>query len=102
MERRLYVGNLPYTVDEPELRAVFEQLGRVRSVAVIRERDTQRSRGFGFVEYEAEDAATVAREKLNGFDLHGRALRVNGAVDPRQGQAARAAQAVRQEVQPSS
>ena len=88
MERRLYVGNLPYRVEEPELRAVFEEHGSVRSVAVIRDRESQRSRGFGFVEYEDESAAAVAREKLNGFDLHGRALRVNGAVDPRQGRAA--------------
>lgn len=83
MGRRLYVGNLPYTVEEQELRELFEKHGTVRSVSVIRDRETRRSRGFGFVEFEEPDPATKARDTMQGFELHGRPLRVNEAVDPR-------------------
>lgn len=83
MGRRLYVGNLPYTVEEQELRELFEKHGTVRSVSVIRDRETRRSRGFGFVEFEDLPPAGKARETMEGYELHGRPLRVNEAVDPR-------------------
>ena len=77
MGKRLYVGNLPYSVTSEELRSVFEAHGQVVSADVIMDRDTQRSKGFGFV--EMEDGAEAAIEALNGHDLNGRSLTVNEA-----------------------
>ena len=78
MGKNIYVGNLPYTSTDDELREIFEQYGSVRSARVIMDRETGRSRGFGFVEME-DDAADAAIEALNGADMGGRALRVNEA-----------------------
>lgn len=75
---RLYVGNLPYSAGEEELRELFEQHGTVVSVSVVMDRETGRSRGFGFVEMEAGDAEG-AINALNGKDMDGRALVVNEA-----------------------
>jgi RNA recognition motif-containing protein len=77
----LYVGNLPFSTDEAELRSLFEQHGSVESAKVISDRETGRSRGFGFVEMPAADAQT-AIARLNGHELSGRALRVNEAREP--------------------
>lgn len=78
MAKKIYVGNLPYSATEEELRSVFEPHGAVLSVDVLMDRMTGRPRGFGFVEMEDGDALK-AIEKLNGADMGGRPLRVNEA-----------------------
>jgi RNA recognition motif-containing protein len=77
MSKKLYVGNLPFSVTEDELREVFGQHGTVTSAQVVSDRDTGRSRGFAFV--EMADGADQAIENLNGAQLQGRALTVNEA-----------------------
>jgi len=79
MGTRLYVGNLPYSVDSDGLRELFMQHGDVVSAEVIADRDTGRSKGFGFVEMGNEDAAKAAIAALNGKDHQGRVLTVNEA-----------------------
>jgi len=74
----LYVGNLPFSATEAEVRGLFEQHGTVDSVKLINDRDTGRPRGFCFVDMPAEDAQK-AIAGLNGFEMNGRALRVNEA-----------------------
>lgn len=82
---RIYVGNLPFSTGEDELRAAFEPHGAVVSAAVIMDRDTGRSRGFRFVEMSDEDGRK-AIEAMNGQDLDGRSLVVNEARrQPRSG-----------------
>ena len=76
--KKLYVGNLAYSTNEESLRAVFEEVGQVESVAVITDRDTGRSRGFAFVEMPDEDADRAMKE-LDGKSVDGRNLRVNEA-----------------------
>ena len=76
--KKLYVGNLPFTTSEDELREMFEQHGSTVSVRVITDRETGRSRGFGFVEMDDKEA-DAAISGLGGQDLGGRALRVNEA-----------------------
>jgi RNA recognition motif-containing protein len=78
MGTNIYVGNLSYNSNEQGLSELFEQYGTVHSAKVIEDRETGRSRGFGFVEMDAEGAA-AAIEALNGAELDGRALRVNEA-----------------------
>ena len=78
MAKRIYVGNLPYTSTEDDIRRLFEEHGTVNSVDVLIDRDTGRSRGFGFVEMSDEDARR-AIEALNGAELEGRALRIDEA-----------------------
>jgi RNA recognition motif-containing protein len=77
MTKKLYVGNLSFRVTSEELRQLFSQYGNVTSASVISDRDTGRSRGFGFV--EMADGGEQAVEALNGQDLQGRALTVNEA-----------------------
>jgi len=86
MTKKLYVGNLPFQTTEDDLDSMFGQIGSVESVRIITDRDTGRSRGFGFVEMGDEDA-DKAIEQLNGNELEGRALTVNEArpQTPRQG-----------------
>ena len=79
MGKKLYVGNLPFDTTEADLRGLFEQHGAVQSVNVISDRETGRSRGFGFVEYEDADSAEKAQRALDGHDFGGRSLRVNEA-----------------------
>ena len=79
MEPKLYVGNLPYTVTEDELREYFAQAGTVKSVSLIRDRDTGRSKGFAFVEYETNEEAQKAISLFNGTQLKERTLTVNQA-----------------------
>jgi len=76
--KRIYVGNLPYSATEDELRQLFAQHGEVHSVNLISDRETGRPRGFGFVEMD-DDAASSAITALDGHDLGGRSLRVNEA-----------------------
>lgn len=79
MGRRLYVGNLAWTVTDQDLQDVFSEAGKVDSAQVIMDRATNRSRGFGFVEMSTDEAADAAIKKLNGRDLKGRPIRVNEA-----------------------
>jgi cold-inducible RNA-binding protein len=79
MAKRLYVGNLKYTVDSDQLRELFEQFGSVSSAEVLSDRDTGRSRGFGFVEMPNDEEAQAAIETLDGRDHDGRRLTVNEA-----------------------
>jgi RNA recognition motif-containing protein len=82
---KIYVGNLPFTASEADVRSLFSQHGTVESVALPTDRETGRPRGFGFVEMPQADAAR-AIEALNNFSMNGRPLRVNEAQDkPRTG-----------------
>jgi cold-inducible RNA-binding protein len=87
MGKRLYVGNLPWSTSSSDLQAMFEQFGSVRSAEVIMDRVTGRSRGFGFVEMDQDDAMNSAIEALNGKDVNGRPMVVNEARErsPRPG-----------------
>jgi len=76
---KLYVGNLPYNTTEDDLRTLFTQYGNVDSVAVITDRDTGRSKGFGFVEFGDDNEAKNAISALSGQQYGGRALTVNEA-----------------------
>ena len=78
----IYVGNLPFTTTSQELENLFSAYGAVQSAQVIQDRDTQRSRGFGFVEM-SDDEARNAINELNGSDLSGRSLKVNQARERR-------------------
>lgn len=75
----LFVGNLSYNTTEDSLRDAFEAFGQVSSAAIIMDRETGRSRGFGFVEMPSDDEAKAAIEGLNATDLDGRPLSVNEA-----------------------
>ena len=81
MGKKLYVGNLPFSVTETELRELFGRHGSVDSVNVITDRETGRPRGFAFVEMSEPSAATDAIKALDGTQLGGRALKVNEAQD---------------------
>jgi cold-inducible RNA-binding protein len=82
---KLYVGNLPFSTSEADLREMFGKHGALTSVKVITDRETGRSRGFGFVEYEDGASAEEALKALNGLQIDGRDLRVNEAHDKRDG-----------------
>lgn len=75
---KIYAGNLPFDVDEEKLRDLFTPFGSVEEATVIADRETGRSRGFGFVQMPDEDAKR-AIEGLNGQDMHGRTLRISEA-----------------------
>ncbi len=77
MEVKLYVGNLSYDTTEDDLRTLFAQAGTVASVAVIKDRDTNRSKGFGFIEMTTQVEAQKAISMFNAFKLHDRELTVN-------------------------
>lgn len=79
MGRKLYVGNLPYTVDSSELEQMFSAHGTVVSAQIISDRETGRSKGFGFVEMSSDDEAQAAIAAMNGSDQNGRPLTVNEA-----------------------
>jgi len=82
---KIYVGNLPFSASEADVRQLFSQHGTVESVSLPTDRETGRPRGFGFVEMSQADAAR-AIQNLNGHDMNGRQLRVNEAQDkPRTG-----------------
>jgi RNA recognition motif-containing protein len=78
--KKIYVGNLPWSITDAELRDFFSTIGTVHSAAVVSDRETGRSRGFGFVEMDEADAEKAISE-LNGRDMGGRALRVNEAQE---------------------
>ncbi|SCX84050.1 RNA recognition motif domain-containing protein [Desulfoluna spongiiphila] len=75
----IYVGNIAYNMSDDELRVVFENFGDVDSARIITDRDTGRSKGFGFVEMPDSDQAAAALEALNGSEIMGRTLTVNEA-----------------------
>ena len=79
MAIRLYVGNLPYTITKARLEEVFSPFGALTECSVISDKFSGRSKGFGFVEFESDDSAKQAIEKLNGTDLDGRNIIVNEA-----------------------
>lgn len=74
---QLYVGNLPYSATEDELRSLFGEHGEVVRASIIKDRETGRSKGFGFIDMPDNAQATAAIEALNGADLGGRSLKVN-------------------------
>lgn len=79
MSTKLYVGNLAYSVDNNSLEEMFSNFGQVASAQVITDRDTGRSKGFGFVEFSDAQAAKSAINEMNGKDVGGRSLTVNEA-----------------------
>ncbi len=79
MGKKLYVGNLPFTATEQTLTDTFSECGTVDSVKIITDRDSGRSKGFGFVEMSADAEAQAAISKFNGADFGGRAMTVNEA-----------------------
>ncbi len=78
MGMNIYVGNIPFSADENEVRELFAQYGAVHRVSLISDRETGRFRGFGFVEMDDADGA-AAVDALNGYQMGGRALKVNEA-----------------------
>jgi RNA recognition motif-containing protein len=86
MAKKLFVGGLSWDTDDAGLLAAFERFGQVEEAKVINDRDTGRSRGFGFVTFIENDAATKAVEEMEGSELDGRTITVNEAHDrPRRG-----------------
>ena len=77
--KKIYVGNLPFSADDGSLRAFFEAHGQVHSASVVIDRETGRSRGFGFVEMATDDDATNAIAQFNGQEYDGRNMVVNEA-----------------------
>ena len=85
MNSKLYVGNLPYNTTEADLRTLFEKAGTVTDVAVIKDRDTGRSKGFAFVEMDSQEAAESAMKMFNGYSYNDRALKVDIAQPRKDG-----------------
>ncbi len=81
MGNKLYVGNLPFSTTDDDLQEMFGVHGAITSATVITDRETGRSRGFGFVEFEDEESAEAAQKALDGHDISGRSLRVNEAQE---------------------
>lgn len=79
MGKKLYVGNLPFSATEEDLRSLFAQAGAVGEVTVITDRDTGRSKGFGFVEMATDQEAQDAIKRFNGYSMNNRSLTVNEA-----------------------
>ena len=79
MGKKLYVGNLPYSVNDQKLNEMFSSVGEVTSAKVITDYDSGRSKGFGFVEMANDDDAKKAITQLDGKDFDGRAIKVNEA-----------------------
>jgi len=84
MGSKLYVGNLSFDTTDQDLNQAFSEHGEVASAVVVKDRDTDRSRGFGFVEYAQEADAQKAKGAMNGTDLGGRALKVDEAKAPKE------------------
>jgi RNA recognition motif-containing protein len=81
MGKKLYVGNLSYNTYEAGLRDLFQAYGQVASVKIITDRDSGNSKGFGFVEMGSDDEARAAIAGMNGYEVDGRQLKVNEAMD---------------------
>ena len=82
MGKKLYVGNLPFTIDDQQLHQAFSSYGQVLSAKVIMDRDSGRSKGFGFVEMSSDEEAQNALSSMNGTQLGGRDINVSEARDP--------------------
>lgn len=86
MSAKVFVGNLDFNTTKDEVQSLFSQIGEIRDVFLPMDRESGRPRGFAFVEFASDDDAAKAIEKFNGYELGGRALRVNAAEDrPRGG-----------------
>lgn len=87
MGNKIYVGNLPFSATNDSLNEMFSKFGTVTSAKIVMDRDTNRSKGFGFVEMSSDSEASAAIDKLNGSDVGGRSLVVNEArpMEPRTG-----------------
>ncbi len=85
MSKKIYVGNLPWATTSSDLEAIFQEYGDVTSAEVIMDRETGRSRGFGFVQMPSNEAADAAMNALNGKDMSGRPLVVNEARERERG-----------------
>ena len=81
MGKKLYVGNLPFQISEGDLEAKFGEFGGVTSCKIITDRETGRSKGFGFVEMDSDDAAQSCIEGMDGQEFNGRNIRVNEAKE---------------------
>lgn len=79
MGKKLYVGNLPFSISDQSLFDTFSQTGTVESAKVITDRDSGRSKGFGFVEMSSDEEATAAISQFDGAELEGRPIKVNEA-----------------------
>lgn len=79
MSTKLFVGSLPWSVNDAELKTLFEQYGKVTSAKVVTDKQTRRSKGFGFVEFETEAEASAAINALNGSEVKGRNIIVSEA-----------------------
>ena len=84
MTKKLYIGGLSYEVKEEELRELFEQAGKVESAKIITDRETGRSKGFGFVEMMEDEGAQKAKEMFNGYTLKERSIAVDDARPQRE------------------
>lgn len=82
---KLFIGGLAWATDDNSLRAKFEEFGTVEEAIVVKDRDTGRSRGFGFVRYASDDEATNAMNAMNNAEFDGRTIRVDKATDRRAG-----------------
>jgi RNA recognition motif-containing protein len=85
MAQKLFVGGLPFSTSNDQLRSLFAECGEVASATVVTDRDTGRSRGFGFVEMATPEAAEEAINRFNGRDYEGRRLQVEKAKSPSTG-----------------
>lgn len=79
MAKRIFVGNLPFSATEAQLNELFSKHGEVTTAEIVKDRFTERSRGFGFVEMASDESATAAIAALSGYEMDGRALTVNEA-----------------------
>ncbi len=79
MATKLYVGNLPFSADEAQLRKIFEEAGEIVSIQIITDKFTNKSRGFGFIEMATQEGANEAIKRFNGHSMNDRALVVNEA-----------------------
>lgn len=79
MSKKLFVGNLPWSMTEESLQQLFSEAGAVESATIIRDKMSNRSKGFGFVEMSTEEEAQTAIDAINGREIEGRALTVNEA-----------------------
>ena len=79
MSKRLFIGNLPYTIDEAGLKELFSEVGTVTECTLITDRDSGRSKGFAFVEFDSDEEADKAIEKFNDHEIDGRKMIVNVA-----------------------
>lgn len=85
MKKKLFVGGLSWGTDEEALRGAFTSFGEIKDVRVIRDPTTQRSRGFGFIEFNSDEHANAAKSGMDGTELDGRRIRVDFAQDRERG-----------------